>query len=94
MKLRAHDFEDDRYDRIMRKLKSRKYRRVMTRHHLTPRSRQGGNEEANLLRLYSDRHEIWHALFDNRTLEETIALLQRVSQMKRKTHKLLRIAAD
>src|ERR1044071_2941653 len=66
-------------------------RKEVDRHHLTPRSRDGGNEAENLLLLKRYRHEAWHVLFDKRkknanpkcrTLEEVIRLLQRVHKAK------------
>jgi hypothetical protein len=56
-------------------------------HHLTPRSRQGNNEESNLLILKAERHYYWHQLFRKangreRTLEEVITLLLRVHRLK------------
>ncbi len=52
-------------------------RERMTRHHLTPQSRFLRDDKRkdlpeNLMQFWNDRHEIWHMLFRNRTLEEII----------------------
>lgn len=59
-------------------------------HHLKPRSRGGQSIESNLLHLDIRRHEAYHLLFKNLTLDEIIALLIRVKQIKegqRRTYK-------
>lgn len=53
------------------------------RHHLTPKSRGGNDFPANLLRIDMERHNAWHFLFGNKTLQEIIELLERLKQMKR-----------
>lgn len=58
--------------------------RKRTKHHLTPKSRGGGNEVSNILLLYETKHRIWHEVFHNRTLEEVIELLIRVQHAKRR----------
>lgn len=58
------------------------YKRRRSKHHLTPRSRKGGDEASNLLVLWRDQHDVWHYLFGNRTIEEIIALLERVRKIK------------
>jgi hypothetical protein len=58
-------------------------------HHLTPRSRGGKNTDDNLLLIDVEKHEYWHKIFGLKTLEETIALLIRLSKMKGR-HKNLR----
>ena len=55
---------------------------LTNRHHLTPRSRGGKSTESNLLEMDYSRHCAWHLLFKNLTLDEIIALLLRVKQMK------------
>jgi hypothetical protein len=55
------------------------------KHHLRPRRRGGSHHSSNLLVLWNDKHELWHMLWGNRTLEEVIALLTRVARMKRRT---------
>jgi hypothetical protein len=51
-------------------------------HHLTPRSRFGGNERSNLLLINKVRHVEWHRVFSNLTLDEVIYLLQRIKRAK------------
>ena len=53
-----------------------------TKHHLTPKSRKGNAEEANILMLWRENHNAWHVLFGNRTLEEIIAVLCRIRDAK------------
>ena len=54
-------------------------------HHLTPRSKGGSSDSSNILRFDALRHLLWHKLFGNKTLEQVIALLQRMSKMKGRT---------
>src|SRR5438270_1658289 len=51
-------------------------------HHLLPRSRGGEKTTDNLLLIHIDRHQKWHSLFGNRSLEEVISLLVRVHRAK------------
>lgn len=51
-------------------------------HHLKPRSRGGQDIGSNLLWLDEYRHSAWHLLFKNLTIDEIIALLLRVKQIK------------
>lgn len=52
-------------------------------HHLVPKSRRNSsNESWNLLLFKVDRHESWHRIFGNRTLDEVIRILQRVRRAK------------
>lgn len=60
-----------------------------SRHHLIPKSRWSEfmktytKEEKNTtLLLHEDSHRNWHYLFGNKTLDEIIALLQRIKQIK------------
>lgn len=53
-------------------------------HHLKPRSRGGQDIGSNLFGLDEYRHSAWHLLFKNLTLDEIIALLIRVKQIKDK----------
>ena len=39
------------------------------RHHLVPRSRGGNDTINNLLLIDIEKHELWHALWGNRTAE-------------------------
>jgi hypothetical protein len=64
-----------------------KNRRVIDRHHLIPKSRGGGHQDWNLLRIeYEKHHECWHKLFGNRTIFEVIVLLKRLIRMKNIPH--------
>ena len=63
-----------------------------TRHHLTPKSRlkfrtlyndMSVVEYERILRLYRDKHNAWHILFGNLTLEEIIKVLLRIKQLKK-----------
>ena len=73
----------------MRYRKNNRWKRrlALTRHHLTPRSQNGGNEPANILMLNWPHHETWHKLFGNRTLEQVIALLNRIKRIKKRGKK-------
>lgn len=52
------------------------------RHHLTPKCRNGKNDETNILWIDIEKHRAWHTLFGILTLEEVIALLKRLKEMK------------
>jgi len=52
------------------------------RHHLKPKSRGGDKRPSNMLLIKVKRHDAWHALWGNRTLEEVIALLIRLKSLK------------
>jgi len=54
------------------------------KHHLTPKSRGGLARPYNLLRIDIQKHQCWHKIFKNLTLEEVIAELQRLKRMKRR----------
>ena len=54
------------------------------RHHLLPRSRGGANTPQNLLLINIDKHKEWHRIFGLLSLEEVIALLQRLQRCKAK----------
>jgi hypothetical protein len=65
---------------------SNKYQRqrlFRNRHHLKPKSRGGSGLENNLLLMDMRRHNMWHQLFDNLTLDEVIELLIRVRRAKK-----------
>ena len=53
-------------------------------HHLQPSSRGGEGIDSNLLNMDVYRHDAWHLLFKNSTLEEIIELLQRLKLIKTK----------
>lgn len=55
---------------------------ALDEHHLTPRSRGGESIESNLSNLDLYRHDAWHLLFGDLTLDEIIMLLQRFKQVK------------
>lgn len=65
-----------------RRREVRRHKRFMSRHHLRPVSRKGSDSDSNLLRLWRDRHDAWHKLFGNRTLDEIIAVLERIKHAK------------
>lgn len=52
------------------------------KHHLTPRSRGGMDTDWNLLLIKIERHNEWHKIFGNLTLDEIIALLERLRRFK------------
>ena len=51
-------------------------------HHLNPEERGGKKILVNLLRMDAYRHDAWHLLFENLTLEEVRELLLRVKKAK------------
>ena len=64
------------------------------RHHMSPRSRYKKrgfttpwkrDSDENLLTLTAEHHLLLHKLFGNRTLEEIIAVLQRIARAKGRT---------
>ena len=66
-----------------RKRRNKKRRRhYLTRHHLIPRSRGGKDNRRNILMLEARKHEVWHILFGNLTIDEAIELLIRVKKAK------------
>lgn len=67
-------------------MKKRKKYKGRNFHHLRPKSRGGSMSDSNLLLIYRDKHAYWHRLFGNKTLEEVIALLIRLSRMKGREH--------
>ena len=54
----------------------------MNRHHLTPKSRGGSSQDFNIAIFDIERHQFWHRVFGNRTLEEVIDLLIRFKRFK------------
>lgn len=60
----------------------RKNKRKRNKHHLIPKSRGGKKSKENLLLIDMERHEAWHRLWGNRTLDEVIELLLRVKSAK------------
>ena len=74
-----------RHSRTGRHERPYKRAKTLTRHHLTPHSRGGQGTPENILWIYRDKHDVWHKLFGNFTLEESITILQRVARMKGRT---------
>ena len=60
----------------------KKHRSGLSRHHLRPRSRKGKSTPDNLLTLRIETHELWHRMFQNRTISEVILLLARIQRAK------------
>jgi len=56
---------------------------IINKHHLKPKSRGGQNLDSNLLKMDISRHNAWHLLFENLTLDEIIKLLERVRKIKK-----------
>lgn len=54
----------------------------LTKHHLLAEARGGNNRPENILFLKREKHDTWHTLFGNMSLEEAINLLQRTKRMK------------
>jgi len=54
------------------------------KHHLKPGSRGGQTIDSNLIKMDISRHNAWHLLFQNLTLDEIIALLNRLKKIKKK----------
>ena len=53
-------------------------------HHIIfPKSRGGTTDPKNLITFDINRHNAWHLLFSNMTLEEVIELLERVRDCQR-----------
>lgn len=58
-------------------------KRRKSKHHLVPRSRGGTNLPNNTILLNIEKHQCWHTLFGNLTLDEVIELLIRIRNIKR-----------
>lgn len=54
----------------------------MNKHHLKNKCKGGGSQEWNLILIDIERHQYWHKVFKNMSLEEAIELLQRLKRMK------------
>lgn len=52
------------------------------KHHLKPREQGGQTIDSNLLLIDAYRHDAIHLLFGGKSLDEIIALLQRLQQAK------------
>jgi len=46
-----------------------------TKHHIIPRSRNGGSLKSNIVKVKHDEHDRYHALFENKTPEEILYYL-------------------
>lgn len=57
----------------------------LEKHHLIPRVKQGHATPCNILRLWSLRHDHWHHLFNQDTLEQSIRNLPKVYAFKSTT---------
>ena len=71
-----------------------KKRNYLTRHHLTNRCMGGTNHPCNLVRVWWNKHQAWHTLFKNLSLEEAIALLIRLKQFKDQQGRREKIVED
>jgi hypothetical protein len=63
------------------KMQKRKkhYRKTnLTQHHLIPKSRK--TRDKQVIMLYWEHHQSWHNLFGDLTLQEIIAVLQRIEK--------------
>lgn len=60
---------------------------------MVPRSRGGSSKATNLLLLDVEKHAMLHKIFGNRTWEEIIQVMIRVSRMKGRTKELREIRA-
>lgn len=65
-----------------RKIKGVKRYKGRNYHHFKPVSRGGDDSKENLLLLKIDRHECWHKLFKNQTLNEVIQILLRIKRIR------------
>jgi hypothetical protein len=54
----------------------------INRHHLTPKSRGGKNDDWNIAMFYIERHQYWHKVFGNLDLNQVIELLIRFKRFK------------
>ena len=61
-----------RRDNRLRQLnkKREKCRNTMNNHHLVPESRGGNKSPSNMLMISVWKHDCWHELFKNRTINE------------------------
>lgn len=77
-------YEEHMRARAERERKKREKKREedqMSLHHILPKSRNGKDIPTNLLRMwFYEKHEPYHKLFGDRTLDEAIEFLQRVSR--------------
>ena len=57
-------------------------RKERNSHHIIPETRGGSKVLENQFIMWNDRHEAWHMLFGEMTLNEIIELLQRIKHAK------------
>lgn len=81
------------YRKINRRRRKKRKHPGRNLHHLRPKSRRGDNTEANLLLIDVEKHALLHKIFGNKTWEEIIQLMIRVSRMKGRTKELREIRA-
>lgn len=66
--------------------KSKRQKRIaktLTKHHSYPKSRFGeANSKQPIIALTWDKHQKWHALWGNKSIEEVFLLLLRLMEMK------------
>ena len=55
--------------------KKKNNRNKLTKHHIIPRSREGGNGE-NVMKIPDNFHQLWHGAFGNMLPEETIEFIK------------------
>jgi len=73
--------------------------RKMTRHHIIPRSRGGGDIEKNISRIPDRYHVAWHEFFGNMTPKEAIVYIRRLfiekgKKMKWKSKDMYRLQIE
>ena len=59
----------------------------MTKHHVVPRSRGGGELDKNIIRIPDRYHSAWHVFFGNLTLRESIIFIRKIFGAKRENGK-------
>ena len=59
------------------------HKRGRNYHHIINRKDGGESTRENLLFIKEDRHREWHTLFGDKTIDEVIALLIRLSLAKK-----------
>ena len=57
-----------RYKKLVKRKRQRD--KMLTKHHILPRSRGGSNDDRNIVRLPAKFHSLWHQLFVNMTVQE------------------------
>ena len=67
---------------LMKIPRKTKARFKLTRHHDINKSRGGRTRSKNIIILKQYKHQGWHALFGNKTLDEAIEVLKRLQQRR------------